>query len=262
MEAVMAKTVDPLILARFLGGHDQAARRRGIEISIGDDFAEYVSITRATPSKGPTYPNFRPDRSPIAPGMGFWMKGVEPGGRVVLLQAVRLYDLAASSFAEHLQSLKAFYEDPSRHASPGDVCVCSAPSARSFTGRVAYHGDLWVSADHRGCGMPTVMAGIAFGVSLALWSPDWICALVPRWLLDKGVVAQYGYRHYEHGGSILSMPEERIVDDDWLIWLTGAELVEHVGQGGDSGLRESAPRDRRDGALQPTWAEPALAHAT
>ncbi|MGL3210669.1 hypothetical protein [Bradyrhizobium sp. BR 1433] len=76
--------------------------------------------------------------------------------------------------------------------------------------------------------MPRIMAGIAFGVSFAMWAPDFVCGLVAHWLIDKGVVSQYGYAHHERAGSVLRLVQEDIVDDDWLIWLTGEELRSRV----------------------------------
>lgn len=55
-----------------------------------------------------------------------------------------------------------------------------------------------------------------------------MCGLVAQWLLDKGAVTQYGYLHHEPGGSILRLVDEDIVDDDWLIWITGEELKDRV----------------------------------
>lgn len=68
------------------------------------------------------------------------------------------------------------------------------------------------------------MAAVLRGASLAMWAPDFVCGLAERWLLEKGVLAQYGHAHYEHGGSILHLVEENIVDHDLLVWLTGDEL--------------------------------------
>lgn len=220
--AAMRSVADPLHVSRFLQVYDLAAAKNGIRLSIGFDFHEYVSITRATPTKGSTYPCFRPDRSTIKLGEGYWIIGVDNNNEVALLEAARLFDLSRTNFAEHLISLKAFYADPTLHAHPQDRCTCIAPSAQKMTGKVAYHGDRWVRRDLRGQGISKIMTGIARGVSFAMWAPDFLCALVPRQRLDKGGV--YGYAHCEPGGSILQLIEEDIVDDDWLVWLSGDEL--------------------------------------
>lgn len=224
----MESLINPLHISRFLQVYDAAAEKKGLRLSIGFDFHEYISITRATPTKGRTYPNFRPDRSPIKTGAGFWMVGFDGNNDVAVLQAVRLYDLSRSNFAEHLESLKAFYAEPSVQANPQDQCTCTAPSAKKITGKVAYHGDVWVRGDYRGQGLPNILAGIAFGVSFALWTPDFVCGLIPRWLLDKGVVAQYGYTNHEQGGSTTRLVEDGILDEDWLIWLPGGELRNRI----------------------------------
>ncbi|MBH5400745.1 hypothetical protein HZZ13_23600 [Bradyrhizobium sp. CNPSo 4010] len=157
---------------------------------------------------------------------------------VVLVEAARLYDLSQSNFAEHLESLKAFYANPTLHAHPQDCCTCTAPTAKKITGRVAYHGDFWLRKDFRGQGLPKIMAAILRGVSLAMWAPDFLCGLAGRWTVDKGVLAQYGHTHHEFGGSILRLVEEDIVDDDLLVWLTGEELRSLVDCGDVS---DSAP---------------------
>ncbi|WP_342710009.1 hypothetical protein AAFG13_37390 [Bradyrhizobium sp. B124] len=226
----MTGVVNPLQVSRFLRVYDDVAAQNGIKLSIGFDFHEYISITRALPTKRPTYPSFRPDRSPIKLGEGYWMIGVDKNNEVALVEAARLYDLAHTNFAEHLQSLKAFYGDPTIHAHPQDRCTCTAPSAKMISGKVAYHGDFWLRRDFRGQGMPKMMAAILRGVSFAMWAPDFICGLAARWTLDKGVLAQYGHTHYETGGSMLQLVEEDIVDDDLLVWLTGEELRSLVGR--------------------------------
>lgn len=243
----MTSVVNLLQVSRFLQVYDDAAAKKGINISIGFDFHEYVSITGVTPTKGRTYPNFRPDRSPIRSGEGYWIIGVDKNNEVALLDAARLYDLPHSTFAEHLESLKAFYANPAIHAHPNDRCTCTAPSAKKMTGKVAYHGDLWVRSDFRGQGLARIAAGIAHGVSFAMWAPDFLCSLVARFSLDKGLVAQYEMLHREPGGSILRLTKENIVDDDWLIWLTGDELRRQVERNDRAELRLELSSSARSG---------------
>lgn len=219
----MTSVVDPLQVSRFLQAYDTAANQKGIKLSIGFDFHKYVSITRALPTKRPTQPSFRPDRSPIKSDEGYWLIGVDKNNEVALVEAARLYDLSHSNFAEHLESLKAFYADPTVHAHPQSRCICTAPSAKEIAGKVAYHGDFWLRTDFRGQGIPKIMAAILRGASFAMWAPDFVCGLAARWLLDKGVLAQYGHAHHE-SGAILQLVEEDIADDDLLVWMTGEEL--------------------------------------
>lgn len=217
----MTSVVNPLHVSRFIQLYDEAAVRKGIRLSIGFDFHEYVSITEAIPTKGKTYPIFRPDRSPIRTGDGYWVVGVDSNNEVALVEAVRLYDLSHSNLAEHLQSLRFFYADPAKHAHPQDRCICNAPTARKITGKVVYHGDIWVRTDFRGRGLTKIITGVIRGVDLAMWAPDFTCGLAGRWSVDKRV---YDVAHSEPGGSVLRLVAEDIEDDDWLFWTTGEEL--------------------------------------
>ncbi|QQN65465.1 hypothetical protein JIR23_06860 [Bradyrhizobium diazoefficiens] len=217
----MKSVVSPWRVSRHLQVHDDDAAQKGIKFLIGFDFHEYVLITRATPTKSPTNPNFRLDRSQIEAGEGYWIMGVDKNNDVIGVEAARLYRLSHSNFAEHLESLKAFYADPTRHAHPQDRCICTAPAAKKITGKVAYHGDLWVRRDFRGQGIRRIITRITHAASFALWAPEYLCALVARWTLDKGLDDML---HHEAGGAILRLVEDNVVEDNWLSWLTGEEL--------------------------------------
>lgn len=213
----MNDLVNPLQVSRFLQIYDEEAAQKGIKLSIGFDFHKYLSITRTTPTKDPTTICFQP---PIKSGDGFWMIGVDKNNDVAVLQAVRLYELSHTNMAEHL--VKVFCPDSTPHGYPQNRYTCISPSAKKMTGKVAYHGDGWVCKSYRGQGIPKIMAGVAFGVSFAMWDPDFMCAIVPPWQVDKGVVAQYGYTHYEAGG--LSVLNENVLNEHFLIWLARDEL--------------------------------------
>ncbi|WFU71287.1 hypothetical protein [Bradyrhizobium sp. CB2312] len=229
----MTNSLNHLQISRFLQRYDAAASQKGIKLSTGLDFHKYISITRATPTKDPTSRTFQPR---IKAGDGFWMIGVDNNNDVAVLQAVRLYELSCINFAEHLE--KVFGDRPAAHAHPYDSWTCIAPSAKKITGKVAYHGDVWVRRDYRGRGMPKIMGGVAFGVSFAMWAPDYVCALVTPWQLDKGVVAQYGYAHHEAGG--LRQIGQNALNEYLLVWLTGEELRSRVDRRDDSELISAA----------------------
>lgn len=101
----MTRVANPLRVARFPQVYDDAATQRGIKLSVGFDFEEYVSITRATPTKTPTYPHFWADRTPIRPRKGSWTIGVDRNDEVAHLAAARRYGLSHSNLADHLQFL-------------------------------------------------------------------------------------------------------------------------------------------------------------
>ncbi|QOZ56781.1 hypothetical protein EAS54_37960 [Bradyrhizobium guangzhouense] len=208
-------------MLRFLQVYDDAAAKMGIRLSIGCDFNEYIAITASLADKPNTYPIFRPDRSPIRTGEGYWLVGFDKENKVALVEAARFYDLSQTTLAAHLETLKFFYANPTIDAHPEDRCVCTAQMARSITGKVVYHGDIWIRPDFRGSGLLKIMTGTMRGVSLAMWAPDFLCGLAGRWSLDKNV---YDPVHNEPGGADIHLVQENIVANDWLFWMTGYEL--------------------------------------
>ncbi|WP_194389579.1 hypothetical protein [Bradyrhizobium sp. CCBAU 51765] len=92
----------PLHVSRSIRVYDAMAAQKDINLLMGFDFHEYVSITQTTPTKGRTFPNFRPDRSTIRSGEGYWVVGLDRNNGVVLTNATRLYGLSSGNFAEHL----------------------------------------------------------------------------------------------------------------------------------------------------------------
>ncbi|MER9127780.1 hypothetical protein NKH81_32865 [Mesorhizobium sp. M0959] len=216
-----------LEVSRYICSLDQKARKAGVLFRMGEDFEEYLSIASQIDGKYPTFPPFRPDCSQLEPGRAFWIVGEDESGKVAHVQALRV--LASTNLADHLKALKVLkvlYADPARYAGPGSICV--GPTARTISGIVAYHGDLWLRSDLRGKGLARTLAGVAFGLAWAKWSPDFIYALVPLWTIQKGIVDQYGYLHKEALGSILSLPDGYLKDDDWLIWLNQHELSQLI----------------------------------
>ncbi|RWK94382.1 hypothetical protein [Mesorhizobium sp.] len=220
----MNSKVTILGVAKHVCAAVELGRKSGLYITMGDDFEEYNRITSRLPGKPPTTPHFRPDCSDLQPRKAFWIIGRDREGSIAHVQAMRLDDLCNTSLAEHLGSLKACFADPDLQAGPSSSCSCSAPTARSITGLVAYHGDIWLRADFRGRGLAAFIGRIAFGLAWAKWSPDWIYALVAGWNIEKGVVDRYGYQHCEYG-SVLRLPALGISHDDWLVWLTRHELL-------------------------------------
>ncbi|MGX5829345.1 hypothetical protein [Mesorhizobium sp. 43Arga] len=207
---------------------NDAALSVGLRLRTGENFNQYIEVTSSTIGKSPTDPSFRPDCSRLEADRAFWIVGEDQKGRVAHVQALRLDDLRTTNLAGHLESLKAFYTDPKSRAGAGSSCSCLAPTAQTMSGMVAYHGDLWLREDFRGLGLPSTLASMAFGLAWAKWSPDFIYALVPSWIIEKGIADQYGYLNREAQGAVLTLPDRGVKEDDWLLWLTRSELSQRI----------------------------------
>lgn len=85
---------------------------------------------------------------------------------------------------------------PRRRASPFE---CSALAATIITGRVCYSGGGWLRPDKRGGDLMAIFPRISRALALLQWETDCTVSFVEPDLVEKGVVARYGYRLIEPG---------------------------------------------------------------
>ena len=78
----------------------------------------------------------------------------------------------------------------------------SGQGARNITGRVLYHGEIWMSDKpglFRGNGLLTVLARYGLLTALQRWNPDYIFGFMARTVAFKGFAERMGYMHSESG---------------------------------------------------------------
>jgi hypothetical protein len=214
------------LLAEFFRAADIAARERGVHLTLRHDFGALVEVNeRERRHWYRISPLFDPAFSAVSPENSFWIEGRNDAGETVATQACRGFQWTGTTLKDEIESLRIFYAEPARMAVPGETCVVTAPSSDRITGRVAYSGSGWYRPDFRGRQLSAILPRISRAYALARWSTDITVSFVEDVLIEKGVVARYGYRHIEHGITwraslkgditlaILWMPRQELVDD-------------------------------------------------
>lgn len=108
---------------------------------------------------------FDPAISQILPDSGFWIHG-ERAGETVHLQAMRLDDLGTSTLAEFFRLVYTQVYDAE--------ITGSCPAAEEISGRVAYHGGLWLHPDLRGDKVGLKLCRYGILTAFLRWHPDFI----------------------------------------------------------------------------------------
>lgn len=193
-----------------------AAACHGLTVSLEFCFNDFKRLNRKLDKK-PLTPNFDPDTWPLQPGDGFWMRGINEQGDVVMTQAARRYDCHDQSVADLHQSLRAFYASPATQAEPGEVCRSPAPAAQAIRGDVCYHGELWLAPAYRGRGLSDCLPKLLMAIVLLKWAPDYLFGMAQPGICCKGVAARYGYLNMQPGGMIWTVPSQGTLDE-WIIW--------------------------------------------
>lgn len=187
------------LLGRFFLAADQAARDRGITLWYRTDFEGALPIVEANrDSWYGLMPLFHPECSDMRAQRAFWIEGVTDAGEPVATQMARLFELDRTHFGQELESLRALYADPEPRRRLGETISVTAPSVTRLRGRVLYSGGGWYRpGGYRGIGLSTVLPRISRALGHALWGSAWTVSLAEPVLVEKGVVARYGYRAVE-----------------------------------------------------------------
>ena len=222
-DQILARKTDrDRALMAVIEGTDAECFAHGIQITLQDDF-DHLRQVNDRLDKLPLTPNFDPRRTAIGPVNGLWMKGVDLSGEVVLTQAARFYDLRDTTLALLHQSLHAFYDDPATQAEEGETCRCDAPATHFITGRVCYHGELWLERRYRSKGLTKALSRLLMALVLLRWQPDYLFGMAQPGICRRGVGARYGYRNMQPHGMIWSVPSTGTLDE-WIIWNSRDDL--------------------------------------
>jgi hypothetical protein len=186
-------------LGRFILLADSAARKRGVYLSLEDDFEELLALNEANRAHWhPLAPSFDPRNGAVGGHNGFWICGRNEDGEPVLTQVVRHFEMTATTLESELKSLRFFYGDPGHQAQPGETCRSDAASAPRIRGSVVYSGGTWFRPDFRGRGLASIVPRIGRSIALSRWNTDFAFSLVQRRLVEKGIARRYGFRLIEY----------------------------------------------------------------
>ncbi|WP_420346207.1 hypothetical protein [Pelagibius sp.] len=214
---------------RYISDIIHVSQARGLTLEVSTDFEEFRRVRSAQPERSTLYPMYDVASSYIDATNGFWIKGLDENGELVHTQAMRLLDLSGISLADHFRLHRHKYMTPGDTDDPSQFVYSPTPGSQRITGRVCYHGELWLKdgggKGFRGTGLTTILPRMALALSLMQWSPDYVFGFMYPLAACKGLAAREGYMHMEPGfwhtpGSSESFAE-------WIVWMA-KEDIEHL----------------------------------
>lgn len=219
------------LLSRFILHADRRVRDLGIRLSLSNDFDELLEINQAnSDSWYDLLPTVDHRYSTLTPETAFWVRGEDEGGKVVLTRAGRLFDLRGANLAEHLSSLRLFYDEPMDHQNA--MCACEAPSANYMTGRMAISTGVWHHPDLRRRGRAGViltglMSRLFNALFVAQWDVAYTFGLMDDERVGRGLARANALPHAEPG---ITFQADAAAEAHRmsLVWFTRAEVEEDL----------------------------------
>lgn len=210
------------LLCRTLAKLDEQAH---LSIQMGDvmeDYADIVAAERPQPLGRP----FDPTQQDLSGGRAFWIIARNPDGELVHTQALRRLDLGTQNLADFLRNNFQSFPPPGLPIDFENSACNAGPGARRISGRVAYHGEIWVkdSPDYRGNGLIDYLARLGLLSASMHWQPDFIFGFMGRGNARRGLCERFGYMHsdpYALTWSIQNRNQRFIAN---LTWMTNEDI--------------------------------------
>ncbi|WP_350333422.1 hypothetical protein [Coralliovum pocilloporae] len=219
----MKDTFDPLVTAEAISVLADDIREQNLEIRVEYDFDRLNEVCQSFEGKELSE-QFQTRYFDFTPANAFWLAISEPGGRIISVVAARFEDLSGIRLSDHwLQQQKRIYIDP--YGGDARLAEQSCPGAEQITGRVVYHGDMWLEKEYRGGPLAMLITRLSQLMVYAKWQPDYIYCFMSEKLVQRGFSTGQGYAHMQPVGTHWLVAPHHIPADDWLLWNARSDLT-------------------------------------
>ncbi len=221
-------TVADVFSVTYTKGIFEIAKSLGLDLHVGSDFDEFRAISKEHPLKPYVNPAFDPDFVDISPLTGLWLIGTNANGEIVHTQAIKLLELTNANLAEHFRSNLTDYRTHGYDFDVDRSCCFLSPAASRISGRVSYHGELWLkggSDGYRGGCLATILTRLMKALCLQRWSPDFMIGLQSPVTSCRGLAAREGYVHLEQRSIVWQLRDCADAMEDWLVWMSREEAA-------------------------------------
>jgi len=233
----MTAKPSPLNATRYASLLEETLKCSGIDVTEGRDFKGFVAAWDEIGAKNSISPPFDPRYVDIDPGDLLWFEA-RKDGQLIALQGLRK-ETISTPLARHIdQQYRRIYCDP-------DVGGCEiidhAPGAFEITGKIVYHGGLYIVKSHRGNALVKPFARLAVVLALLEWNPDYYWGFVEQGLIESGYSIKIGYLHAQPSGTQWKNGSPGgIREYDWLVWSTNEDISYMCASGVRQMRREQA----------------------
>ncbi|MDX1716202.1 MAG: hypothetical protein R3287_04790 [Anderseniella sp.] len=166
-----------------------------------------------------------------------WVRLSTSDGKTMGLNAYRV-DFIDSNLADWATGWMAgLYMKAGQLMVPKAVAPAAGSRARSLSGWLVYHGELWVSREYRGAGdINEMMTYAGHLLAMLKWNPEAMWALVNHRIGVRGTGIQNGYPYAERSFLRWQWHPADIPENEWLLVATRSEFDHAVRERLEGGL--------------------------
>jgi hypothetical protein len=218
---------DPLGIARVVAALDAELAELELKVGFHEDLTLFAPAKKGIRDEAAS-PFFDPTVNEVTGGRFFWMSLTDAKNVIVGVQAFRL-DCINSSLADWAPSYTI-----GLYMRRQEVLVPLHPSpprgtiAERISGRVVYHGELWMDRSLRNRRVVEAFGRLGMLLGLLRWNPDAIWALASQSMATHGHLNRMGFSYLERGFFRWQWGGEGIDSVEWVAIAERASLEQMV----------------------------------
>jgi GNAT superfamily N-acetyltransferase len=192
-DALTIKHGPARLLSTFVLEGDKAARQMGIRLRLRHDFGELLYVNKEHVARGnwyPLMPMFNHEYCNLTPENAYWISGEDEFGEIIATHAGHVHYWPHTTLEQEASEMLNCGRAGRQRV------VVTAPDAKLITSLVVYGGAAWVRPDFRGQRLSQLLPRLGRAYALARWPIDWGITITAPVLVEKGVTAGYGYKHF------------------------------------------------------------------
>lgn len=209
---------------------------RGVFLRISRDFRQFERHLASAPERSVLHEQFDPNGDMDGAKDAFWVCGFDEDGDLVHTQAAHLLDLSGSSIAEHIVGRIQNFFPQSPPLVRSSVQAKPGPKISRISGKVVYHGEMWLRPDLRDNATATLLNRLGMLIAVREWDPDAIFGLMSWLLAWRGFNMRIGYHHSEPMTLSWKRKDDNFQHQVWAVFmeredvkfLLGLPVIEHA----------------------------------
>lgn len=207
---------DPLNIGLAIANLHNRVTKHDLTIEVGHDFALFRQMCAET-EKQTVSEQFSPAKFDLLSNNSFWITVKTLSGQLVCTQALRLDDIGSHTLAD-------LWAGQQPRVYGGKIGHLHAPTVFQISGRVVYHGEMWVEAEFRKLRFGGIMTMLGQLLAVTQWRPDYVYIFMCRELAERGFAYQVGYSHQQVAGTHWLEAPDGIDPSDLILWNSAADI--------------------------------------
>ena len=214
---------DPLSVVRAINILERKLGEAGLTAETSTNM-EVFAAERLGVRGSEVSPMFDPAINDFSYNNAFWIRTRDVEGEIVSLQAFRR-DFAGTNLADWaLPWMMGLYAKRAELVVPNFVTPPPNSKSGQVGGKLAYHGELWISRNARTRNLIELIPKLGILLALTKWQPDAVWALVSQAMATRGHALRMGYAHFERGFLNWDWEPQGAEPVEWLILSEHADI--------------------------------------